>query len=124
MNIVIVRGTLSRPVEEAVLPSGDRLLRYQVTVARPEGPAESVPVTWTSPPRRTRLLDAGTEVVVRGRVRRRFFRAGGVTASRTEVAADAVVPASQAARARACVQVALDDLAAAEPVPDGAGGVP
>jgi single-strand DNA-binding protein len=47
-----------------------------------------------------------------GRVRRRFFRAGGTTQSRTEVVADSVVPARQAKRARAAVEKArhtLDD---------------
>jgi hypothetical protein len=39
-------------------------------------------------------------------VRRRFFQAGGTTQSRTEVVADAVVPARQAKRARAAVEKA------------------
>jgi hypothetical protein len=39
-------------------------------------------------------------VVVAGRVRRRYFRAGGVTGSRTEVVADGVVVAGSKAAAR------------------------
>jgi single-strand DNA-binding protein len=44
--------------------------------------------------------------VVTGRVRRRFFRSGGATASRTEVVAERVIPARQVvrvAKALACV---------------------
>ncbi|HET7523922.1 MAG TPA: hypothetical protein VFJ79_07250, partial [Acidimicrobiales bacterium] len=54
-------------------------------------------------------LDAGVGVVVVGRVRRRFFRSGGVTQSRTEVVASRVVRAGASARVRA----ALDEAAAA-----------
>jgi hypothetical protein len=41
-------------------------------------------------------------------VRRRYFRTGGLTQSRTEVVADAVVPAGHVARARKAVARALD----------------
>ncbi len=37
-------------------------------------------------------LDGEAEVVVVGRVRRRWFRSGGATQSRTEVVAEGVVP--------------------------------
>jgi hypothetical protein len=40
-------------------------------------------------------------------VRRRYFRTGGATQSRTEVVADVVVPARQSAKARRAVQRAL-----------------
>jgi hypothetical protein len=56
-------------------------------------------------------LDADTEVVVIGSVRRRFFRADGGTRSRTEVVADRVIPAR---RAKAAERAVLDALAAAE----------
>ena len=95
MNIVILRGTLTRETSETLLPSGDRLLRYSVTTRPEEGPAESVPVSWLKPPARVRALPAETEVVVLGRVRRRFFQTGGGTMSRTEVTAEAVVAATQ-----------------------------
>ena len=93
-NLVVLRGVLSRDPEVRELPSGDALVAYDVTV-RPEAPAgeapraESVPVAWFDPPAAATAMAAGDEVVVVGRVRRRFFRAGGATASRTEVVADA-----------------------------------
>lgn len=108
MNIVVLRGRLSSAPSTRTLPSGDRLVAYEVTVRPPERPAESVPVAWFDPPARAVDIEAGTEVVVTGRVRRRFFRAGGATASRTEVVADTVLPATR----RAGVGRALADVAA------------
>lgn len=112
MNIVLVRGVLSRPPEARDLPSGDSLVAYEVTVpAEPAGQtrskrAESVPVVWFGPPHGAQDFDAGAEVLVSGRVRRRFFRAGGTTQSRTEVVADKVVDAGDRRRSRAMLRSA------------------
>lgn len=111
MNVVILQGTLSRPPVVRELPSGDHLVAYEVTTRPPEGPALSVPVSWLDPPKAALGLDEGAEVVVTGRIRRRFFRAGGTTASRTEVAADAVVPARQRARAGRAIAAAVGEVA-------------
>ena len=113
LNVVVAVGRLTRPAELRVLPSGDRLVTMELTVARDEGRAESVPVSWFAAPARAADLDVDEEVVVVGRVRRRFFRAGGVTQSRTEVVADAVVPARQRKRATAALERARDQLWAA-----------
>ena len=115
-NVVVLRGTLSRDADWRTLPSGDQVVSCDVTVAAAGGGqrAESVPVSWFDPPARAFALAAGDEVVVVGRVRRRFFRAGGVTASRTEVVAHRVVPA----RSRSRVRTALDSvLSVLEPEP-------
>jgi len=111
MNIVILRGVLSRPAEQRMLPSGDVIVAYEVRIAHEDGPADSVPVVWSAPVGRG-LHDAGEEVVVTGRVRRRFYRAGGATQSRTEVVADAVARAGDGRRVRRLVDQAL---AAASP---------
>jgi single-strand DNA-binding protein len=114
-NLVVLRGVLSRDPEARQLPSGDTLVAYDVTV-RPdptngEAPrAESVPVAWFDPPVAATAMASGDDVVVVGRVRRRFFRAGGATASRTEVVAVKVVPARAPARVRAALAAALADL--------------
>lgn len=113
-NVVVVHGRLSRPAELRLLPSGDRLAALELSVAGPEGKAESVPVVWPEPPAAAAELDVGHLVVVLGRVRRRFFRAGGQTQSRTEVVADRVVPARLVKRARSVVAEAMDRLASAE----------
>jgi single-strand DNA-binding protein len=120
-NLVVLSGHLSRPPEVRELPSGEVVVAYDVTVRRPGHPAESVPVAWAGPSSGVSLLDAGPgdAVVVVGRVRRRFFRAGGTTQSRTEVVAESLSSPKSPARARATVERALrralDELTA----PDG-----
>jgi single-strand DNA-binding protein len=47
-------------------------------------------------------------VVVVGRVRRRFFHAGGATQSRTEVVAETVLPAGQAKRVATALRAAIN----------------
>ena len=111
LNVVAIRGRLSRPAEERVLPtSGDRLVGLDLTVRR-EGAekAESVPVVWHEPPAAAGTLDTGDEVVVVGHVARRFFKAGGATQSRTEVVAHLVVPVRSAKKVeRALAQAAAE----------------
>ncbi|MGI8777422.1 MAG: single-stranded DNA-binding protein [Acidimicrobiales bacterium] len=114
-NMVALIGRLARPAEARVLPSGDRLVAYQVTVPRPGERAECVPVVWPGAPASAADHDVDETVVVIGRVRRRFYRAGGSTQSRTEVVADVVVPTRHTKRARAAldgVRLRLDELLA------------
>ena len=114
MNIVVLRGHLSRPPESRQLPSGAALVTYEVTVGREGARAETVPVVWEAPGAPTDL-EPDTEVVVVGRVRRRFFRAGGSTQSRTEVVAEGLVPARLAKRAARLVATAQSTLAGDPP---------
>jgi single-strand DNA-binding protein len=104
MNVVILRGSLTRPPEERALPSGDRVVSYDVRTEQADGPGETVPVVGAPP---ETAFEAGDAVVVTGRVRRRFYRTGGATQSRTEVVADVVVPASDGRRVRRAVDAAL-----------------
>lgn len=116
MNLVVLRGVLARPASEVELPSGSRLLALEVTVRRADAPTETVPVSWADAPAWASVLDAGTEVVIMGRVRRRFFRAGGVTQSRTEVVAARIVRASARSKVAGLLREAtevLDDRAPA-----------
>jgi single-strand DNA-binding protein len=110
INLVFLEGVLARPAQDVELPSGSRLVALEVTVRRTDGPAEPVPVSWSDPPAWASALDAGTDVVVLGRVRRRFFRAGGVTQSRTEVVASRVVRASAHAKVAALHAEAVERL--------------
>lgn len=110
MNVVTLLGRLSRPAEERLLPSGDRLVALEVTLDGPDGKDETVPVVWLDAPASAASLDTGRRVVVVGRVRRRFYRANGTTQSRTEVVAEAVVPTSQTKRVRTALRTAADRL--------------
>jgi single-strand DNA-binding protein len=109
-NVAVLIGRLARPAEPRDLPSGDRLVQYEVTIPSETGRAESVPVVWYEAPASAADYDVDEKVVVVGRVRRRFFQAGGSTQSRTEVVADAVVPARQGKRAQAAMERARQTL--------------
>lgn len=94
-NEVTLAGRLPAPAEERTLPSGDALVSFRVVVGRPpeargrsRAPAiDTIDcVVWGGPARRTALgWAAGDVVEVTGALRRRFWRAGGGAASRTEV---------------------------------------
>ena len=88
-NLVLLRGRISSEPRVRELPSGSTVTQLEVTT-RSDGLTASVPVALND---RTVDVHAGDEVVVAGHVRRRFFRVGGVTQSRTEVVAADVVPA-------------------------------
>ena len=98
-NVAIVRGACSSPPELRVLPSKQRLAQIQVTT-RVDGRAMSVPVSVIDPPAWLEELDTGDELVVLGAVRRRFFRAGGTTASRVEIEAEVVCRGRDRRRSR------------------------
>lgn len=107
-NLVVLRGHISSPPKQRELPSGSILLMLEVTT-RP--PAASVPVVWFEPPTRCGLdaeTPVDTEVIVIGHVRRRFFRAGGTTQSRTEVVADTVCRARRTREVERAMVRALD----------------
>jgi len=105
MNIVILIGHLSSAPRRTELPSGTTRWNLEVSCPDPSGRLASVPVSWDgSVPV---AWDAATPVVVTGSVRRRFFRAGGSTQSRTEVAALAVVEITRRRPERAAMVRAL-----------------
>lgn len=129
-NFVVLRGRLTRPAALRSLPSGDQLVALEVSMVRVGERAETAPVVWPDAPAAASALDVDEEVVVVGRIRRRFFRAAGSTQSRTEVVADLVVPTAQTRRARAAVTGALARLEAevgrpgGKPAGGSAGGEP
>lgn len=119
LNVTVISGHLSRPAAGRVLRSGSTLLTLEVTVRSGDGPAETVPVAWTGAPAWASTLDVAEEVLIIGRVRRRFFQAAGTTQSRTEVVAERVLRLPAARRARqalaevsARLEAASEDLRA------------
>ena len=103
LNLAVVRGTVSSPPEVRVLPSDTKLVQLQVTTRLLEETL-SMPVSCFGPAGWVEDLEPGDEIVVVGRVRRRFFRAGGATASRVEVEAEFVARATDRRRVRAAVR--------------------
>ncbi len=98
-NEVTLLGRLSAPPQQRVMPSEDELVSFRLVVPRAparrrvgERKAPTVDVIdiacWSARTRRTALaLEVDDTVQVRGALRRRFWKAGGVTTSRHEVEA-------------------------------------
>jgi len=103
VNVVVVRGRVSSEPRRRELPSGGVVTNIEVTTRLDDG-SMSVPVVVHDAPVG---VVAGDEVVVTGHVARRFFRAGGVTQSRTEVVADRLLKASQRRRADRAIERAM-----------------
>jgi len=110
-NLAVIRGTVPSEPQTRDLPAGGVVVQFDVTTRIETNGREtnvSVPIAWNDPtPAQLGILVAGAELVVVGTVRRRFFRVGGATQSRTEVVADAVIPA----RRHKGVAAALRDAA-------------
>lgn len=104
-NLVVLRGSLVNEAASRQLPSGSTVLQFDVTT-RDDAGTQSVPVAWFDPPSAGLPARPGDDLVVVGSVRRRFFRANGVTQSRTEVVANKVVAAAQRRQARRALSAA------------------
>jgi single-stranded DNA-binding protein len=91
INLGVVQGTCSDVPDVRELTSGRRLATVSVRVKTGEEPATSVPVTVWDPPAWIETIEAGEELLVVGRIQRRFFRsATGATAAKVELVADAL----------------------------------
>jgi single-strand DNA-binding protein len=106
LNMVVVIGRLARPLQVRSLPSGISLCCFDLQVDRADQTADTVPVALFDGTDVVRDWDAGAEVLVVGRVRRRFFRVSGGTQSRTEVVADLAVPLTDINGARQALSAA------------------
>lgn len=115
VNVAVLRGTISSEPRERELPSGGAVTNVEVTTVVDDGRV-SVPVVVHD---RTVSLAAGDDVVVVGYVRRRFFRVGGATQSRTEVVAHQVVPARRRRTAERAVAAVARLLAPSDDRHDG-----
>lgn len=104
MNLAVVIGTLSSDPRPRRLPSGSDLVTYEVTTTGSSGERCTVPVVWFDPSRPPAVA-RGDAVTVVGRVRRRFFQAGGATASRTEIEARVVAREGSKRAERALTEV-------------------
>jgi single-strand DNA-binding protein len=117
VNLGVLRGPCSGPAELRVLESGTRLATLAVRCPAGRGADEratSVPVTVWDPPAWIDTLEAGDEVVVVGRLRRRFYQRPGGVGSRVDVEADFVGRARDRRRIDAALRRALAELEALE----------
>ena len=95
-NVALLRGAVVGELISRDLPSGSTVVQFDVATTITAGDKTtkvSVPVSWVDPPSKALdPIEQGLDVVVVGTVRRRFFRSGGSTQSRTEVVVDVIVP--------------------------------
>lgn len=95
-NLAVIRGVVTHDLVMRDLPSGAEVAQFDVSTLVEAGhrtATVSVPIAWHDPTAAARsAIAAGAEVLVVGSVRRRFFRVGAATQSRTEVVAEAVIP--------------------------------
>jgi single-strand DNA-binding protein len=102
-NVVVLRGVVTSEPRTRTLPSGSTVTNVEITT-RGDALTASAPVVVHD---RSVTVVPGEEIVVVGSVQRRFFRAGGVTQSRTEVVAWRIVRANR----RRTVERLLDEVA-------------
>jgi single-strand DNA-binding protein len=91
MNIVVLSGRLLSDPTARELPSGEVIWSLDLSTevrAAESATCVAVPVVWSGA--ELPGWAKGAELAVAGVVRRRFFRAGGSTQSRTEVVATKV----------------------------------
>ena len=86
-NEVVLVGRLTSPAAERVLPSGDTITSWRITVDRDGDGRDVVDCTaWTARLQRSSLTwQKGDTVELTGAIRRRFWRAGAGLGSATEV---------------------------------------
>ena len=96
MNLVVLVGELASPLDARSIASGATVVSFDLRTE----PGVTVPAAWTDPPATVPSWPPGTRLAMIGSVRRRFFRAGGATQSRTEVLATSVGRADRRRLAR------------------------
>lgn len=89
LNVALIVGVIVQTPEERELADGSKVTEFNVRVSEEGKPSSTVPITLEG----ILGIPVGTEVIVAGRVRRRFYRAGGSTVSRTVILAVSVIPA-------------------------------
>lgn len=114
VNVVVLRGAVTGEPTRRTLPAGGEVVQFDVQTRCAEGERSttiSSPVAVVDPSAATlAAITAGGEFVIVGRVKRRFFRVGGATQSRTEVVADAVVPVRRRKQVATVIGSVIDGL--------------
>lgn len=110
-NLVVLSGTVTLEPTLRELKGGV-VLQFDLNTLVGDGPSTSVPVAWHDPTAaQTASFSAGDDVVITGTVRRRFFRVGGQTQSRTEVIVASLIPARRKKSANSALAAAAASIA-------------
>ncbi|MEP1122510.1 MAG: single-stranded DNA-binding protein [Ilumatobacter sp.] len=112
INTVVVAGEVTSEPVVRELASGATVVQFDLNTPI-DGSNVSVPVAWHDPTvAQQTAIARGVHLVVVGSVRRRFFRVGGRTQSRTEVIAATVIPARRTKSVRSALTAVSDALLA------------
>jgi single-strand DNA-binding protein len=109
MNVVVLEGRVVGAPTLRTLKDGSEVVSFDLVTATDAG-AIAVPVSASA------SLGAwadGQQLIVTGVVRRRFFFAGGVTQSRTEVAASAIATTRRSRAGQRLLDGAIRSISAA-----------
>ncbi len=113
-NVVILHGVITNTPTSRQLPSGETVVQFDLrTIVQDANRNDTVtvPLSWTEPSRAALgVATEGADIVVAGTVRRRFFRAGGQTQSRTEVVVERLVPSRRKKSVRSLMAATAADL--------------
>ncbi len=110
INTVVVAGTITSDPTIRELKTGTVVVQFDLNTPV-DGDNISVPIAWHDPtPAQQSTIVSGNHLVVVGTVRRRFFRVGGQTQSRTEVIAETVIPARRAKSVRSAIASVAEAL--------------
>jgi hypothetical protein len=104
-QIVILSGLVHGEVVSGVTSTGESLCSFDLAISGDEGRC-LVPLTWRNVV--TPSFAAGDALVVRGRVVKRFHRAGAATIARTSVEVDEAIEAPKPAAIRRLVTRAVE----------------
>ncbi len=104
VNVSVLRGPISGAPEIRALKSGRRIATLAVRTPAGDGRSTSVPVTLWDPPAWVETLASDDDVLVVGRVRRRFFRTTTGSGARTDVEADVLARARDRRRLTASLR--------------------
>jgi single-strand DNA-binding protein len=102
VNVVVLAGTVSADPVERQLPSGDEVTELRVSVPEPGRRQLPLPVAvWHATVGKGVVghIAKGDEVLVHGRLVRRFYRSGAGARSLTEVVASGIKRLGEAAEA-------------------------
>jgi hypothetical protein len=108
-QIVVLSGVLHGDVVTGVTSTGEPVCSFDLQVVDESG-RSLVPLTWRNV--EAPVLADGAALVVRGRVVKRFHRAGPATVARTSVEVDEVLEAPSRAAVRRLVARAVEPPAA------------
>lgn len=113
MNVAVVAGRITTSPHRIELPNGEVRWSFDVSSETAEGRLAAVPVVCIGDESGAcsfGVFIIDDLVVVSGVVRRRFFRVGGATQSRTEVVADHIVSQRSCRQVKVLLDQATEQL--------------